>query len=162
MRSRLPQGLRRQSAHILTGNNQMSGRGGLRQTGFAAPSLHDLRAPSQYLARAVKADFRPRIGVLFAVPELHAFNRAPLAGQIELGRFSARANAIGNSKLLLCAIPEMDDQALQIDGAATYTHLNFAKLACPVAHMNGFVVLALVDVRGAEQDPMLGLRDWRH
>src|SRR5258706_14525869 len=100
MRSRYPQRLRKPSAHILTSNNQaeFTGAARLRQAGIAAPisALFVAGYPFAYrcLARAIKADFRPRVRLLFAVPELHAINRAPLTRYIEFRCFSARAKPV--------------------------------------------------------------------
>jgi hypothetical protein len=58
-----------------------------------------------------------RVQVFFAVPELYAINGAPLARQFNLARFSAGANVLDNSHLLLRAVGEMNNNALKLDAA---------------------------------------------
>src|ERR1700730_3909881 len=83
----------------------------------AAPHLR-LQQGVTFLTRPVEAHFRARVQILFAVPEFHTINRAPLARQLDFASFSAGANALSDGKLLFRAVTEMNDNAQKLDRAA--------------------------------------------
>jgi hypothetical protein len=55
----------------------------------------------------------------------------------------------------------VNDDLLKPNSTTTHTKLDAMELPGFTSHMDGLVVFAFVDVRRAEQYPVLGMCDWR-
>jgi hypothetical protein len=105
------------------------------------------------LADAVQADLGTMLPPILPVPQLHALDDAPLAGQIDRSGRTAGRNLVANDQFFLGAIAEVHDDAFKINRTAADPQLNGPEPAVMLPHVNIVVILSAIYVGIAEMVP---------
>src|SRR5689334_7838567 len=109
-------------------------------------------------------DFRSAPPICLRIPQLHAFDVAALAPQVDRACRSARGNAQAHRDVVRSSIAIMNDNPAKFDRAVPHAQLDLPERALSARHLDVVMVHSAVYMGRAEQVPAssLALTGLRH